>query len=130
MGKATAFAILLAAGLATPALGQSFLGGWVATAHLEGGSESLEKLSVVKTGTGYAVTGKPVDPPPDGVVVGPIVDVVLDGDKFSYRRSLDVGGNKIDITYAGTVSGNTFTGMAELGGTAIPYTGMRIPADQ
>jgi hypothetical protein len=68
-----------------------------------------------------------VQPPPEGVpAAGPGTDIVLDGDKFSYTRSIPPDGTLV-ITYSGVVSGDTFTGTVDLGGLAqAPYTGVRI----
>ncbi|MGH9241678.1 MAG: hypothetical protein ACRD3G_26825 [Vicinamibacterales bacterium] len=104
----------------------SFLGNWTATASTPAGDVS-ETVTAVKTDTGYAITVKPVVPPPEGSPeAGPGTDIVLDGDKFSYKRLLMMPGGTLVITYAGVVSVNTFTGMAELGGFEVPYTGVRI----
>jgi hypothetical protein len=113
---------------AMPASAQSFLGAWTATAHLDGGAESYETLGVARAGNSYSVIGKAINPPPGAPDAGPGTDIVLEGDKFSYKRALDFGGNGIVIAYAGTVSGNTFTGTADVGGMKIPYTGVRVPA--
>ena len=83
---------------AVPARAPSFLGEWTATASTPGGDVS------------ETVTA---------------VDIVLDGDKFSYKRLLITPGGTLVITYAGAVSANTFTGTAELGGFEVPYTGVR-----
>lgn len=126
---ASAFVLLVAhvaPAFAVPAQGQSFLGEWTATAVTPGGDVS-ETLTVVKTDKGYAITAKPVVPPPEGTPeAGPGTDIVLDGDKFSYTRSLITPGATIVITYTGVVSGDTFTGTAELGGFEVPYTGVRV----
>jgi hypothetical protein len=107
---------------AVPAQEPSFLGEWTATAETPAGGVS-ETLTVVKTDKGYTITVKLVVPAPEGTPeAGPGTDIVLDGDKFSYRRSV---GDTLIITYAGVVSGNTFTGTAELGGFQVPYTGVR-----
>jgi hypothetical protein len=82
-----------------------------------------ETLSVVRTDTGYAITAKLTVPGPEGSPeAGPGTDIVLDGDTFSYKRSLGA----LVITYAGVVSGNTFTGTAEVGEFRVPYTGVRV----
>jgi hypothetical protein len=129
MHSRTAYALAAAAlGFATPAFGQSFVGAWTATAHLDGGQQSQETLSVTKADMGYLITGKAVNPQPGAPEAGPGTDVMIDGDKFSYKRSLSLNGNTIEIVYTGTVSGDSFTGTAELFGTKIPYTGVRIPA--
>ena len=111
---------------AVQAQGPSFLGEWTATASTPGGDVS-ETVTVAKTDKGYTITVKPVVPPPEGSPeAGPGTDIVLDGDKFSYKRSLVTPGGTLVITYAGVVSGNTFTGTAELGGFEVPYAGVRV----
>jgi hypothetical protein len=52
---------------------------------------------------------------------------VLDGDKFSYKRTVKTPDGSLVITYPGTVSGDRFTGTVNLGGFAeTPYNGVRI----
>ncbi|HEV2703459.1 MAG TPA: hypothetical protein VGV09_17660 [Steroidobacteraceae bacterium] len=116
-----AFAVAFAA----PPADQPFLGKWTATAAAPGGT-TTETLTVVKADKGFAITGKPAMPPPEGVVVSPGIDVKLDGNSFSYKRTITTPGGVIVISYSGVISGDTFTGMAELGGTKIPYNGVRI----
>ena len=110
---------------AAPAEAQSFLGEWMAKADSPAG-EVAETLKVVKTDTGFAITAKLVEPVPPGLTeAGPGMDIVLDGDRFSYKRTTPDGA--IVITYTGIVTGDTFTGTVDLGGFAqAPYTGMRI----
>lgn len=111
---------------AVPAQAPSFLGEWTATASTPGGDVS-ETLFVVKTDGGYAITAKPAVPAPEGSPeAGPGTDIVLDGDKFSYKRSITTPQGTLVITYAGVVSGDTFKGMAELGGFEVRYTGVRV----
>jgi hypothetical protein len=116
---------LLAPVFATEARAQSLLGDWTATAETPGGGVS-ETLTVVKTEKGYAITAKLVGVPEGTPTAGPGTDIVLDGDKFSYKRSVILPEGTLVITYAGVVSGDTFTGTAELGGMTVPYTGVRI----
>jgi len=119
-------ASLVAPVFAAPALGQSFVGEWKATAVTPAGDVS-ETLTVVKTDTGYSITAKPAEPPPEGTpTAGPGTDIVVDGDKFSFKRTIAVPGGAIVLTYAGVVSGDTFTGTAELGGFQVPYNGVRV----
>ena len=127
---ATGFVLLLALvapGFATEARAQSFLGEWTATAETPGGGVS-ETITVVKRDKGYAITVKLVEAPPEGTPeAGPGTDIVLDGDKFSYRRSIPTPNGTLVITYTGEVSGDTFTGTVDLGGFAqAPYNGVRI----
>lgn len=120
-------ASLAAPVLATPADGPSFLGEWTATASAPGGDVS-ESITAVKTDNGYAITVKLAVPPPEGTPeAGPGTDIVLDGDKFSYKRSITTPGGTLVISYTGVVSGDRFTGTVDLGGIAqAPYTGVRI----
>lgn len=127
MHFAKALMLVLMTALAAPAFGQSFVGQWTATAVTPGGNVS-ETLTVVKTAEGYAITAVPVVPVPDGSPkAGPGTDIVLDGDKFSYKRTVKTPDGSLVITYTGTVSGDKFTGTVNLGGLAeTPYKGVRI----
>lgn len=118
--------LLLLAALATPAFSQSFLGEWTATAHAPGGDVS-ETLHVTKTEDGYAITANRVEPNPEGMLeAGPGKDIVLNGDKFSYKRTVALpDGSQLTITYTGVVSGDTFTGTVDMGFAQAPYTGVR-----
>ena len=118
---------LLGPVFATEARAQSFLGEWTATAETPGGGVS-ETITAVKTDSGYAISVKLVEAPPEGTPeAGPGTDIVLDGDKFSYKRSIPTPNGTLVITYTGVVSGDTFTGTVDLGGLAqAPYTGVRV----
>src|SRR5262245_50932252 len=118
-----ALLLVLVAAFAAPAFGQSLVGQWTATAVTPAGNVS-ETLTVVKTAEGYAITAKLVAP--DGKPqAGPGTDIVLDGDKFSYKRTVKMPDGPLVITYAGTVSGDKFTGTVNLGGFAeTPYIGV------
>jgi hypothetical protein len=114
------------AAFAAPAFGQSFLGQWTATAVTPGGNVS-ETLTVVKTANGYEIKAELAVPPPDGTPqAGPGTDVVVDGDKFSYKRTVKTPDGSLVFTYTGTVSGDAFTGTVTLGEFTVPYTGVRI----
>jgi hypothetical protein len=122
----TALLLVLVAGFAAPAFGQSFVGEWTATAVTMGGNVS-ETVTVVKTTGGYTITAKPVVPAPEGVPqAGPGTGIVLDGDKFSYKRTITTPEGSLVITYTGTVTGDTFTGTVTIGEFTVPYTGVRI----
>jgi hypothetical protein len=125
MRIAAVLALLLFAGLAGPAFGQSFVGTWTATAETPSGKVS-ETVTVVKTHDGYAITAKLVGVPEGTPTAGPGTDIVINGDNFSYKRSA----GDLVFTYTGVVSGNTFTGTAEVGGYKIPYSGVRVSADK
>src|SRR5262245_60791118 len=127
MSSRNLLGIIAALAFAAPAFAESpFLGKWTATAAAPTGNAS-ETVTAVKTADGYSVTAKMVDPAPGQPEAGPGKDIVLEGNNFSYKRTLTIGGNEIVITYTGTVSGDTFTGMVDIAGMAkIPYTGVRI----
>ena len=105
-----------------PAFAQSFLGKWTATAHTPGG-ETSEILIVIRTDDGYSITAKLAGPDADGrPEAGPGEEIVLEGDSFSYKRTL----GELEIIYEGIVSGDTFTGTAQILGVHVPYTGVRL----
>lgn len=110
----------------SPAFSQSFVGEWTATATSEAGS-TAEVLNVVKVGTGYTLTAKVVVPLPAGAPeAGPGTDIVLDGDHFSFKRTVTTPEGSLVITYTGVVTGDTFTGIADLGFARVQYNGVRI----
>lgn len=117
---------VLALAMAAPALADSpFLGKWTATAAAPTGPAS-ETVTVVEAGDGYAISAKLVAPSPGQPEAGPGHDIVLDGDHFSYQRTVTIGETSIGITYSGIVSGDTFTGTVEMAGFKMAYTGVRI----
>ena len=116
--------VLVATLFAAPAFGQSFVGEWTATATTPGGEVS-ERLSVVKTANGYAVTAKLIGVAEGTPTAGPATDIVLEGDRFSYKRTIPSPDGDVVLTYAGVVSGDKFTGTAEVGGFQVPYNGVR-----
>lgn len=120
--------LILVAALATsaPALAESFLGEWTATAHTPVG-DVAETLTVVSTDDGYSITARPVEAVPDGTPEGgPGTDIVLDEDTFSYKRTVTTPGGALEVTYTGVVSGDTFAGTVDMGFAQAPYTGVRI----
>src|SRR5262245_1999765 len=126
MRIAAAFLLVLVAAFAAPAFGQSFVGEWTATAVTPGGNVS-ETVTVSKAADGYMIKAKLVGPLPEGTPeAGPGTDIVLDGDKFSYKRTLNTPEGPLVITYTGTVSGDKFTGTLTLGGFEVPYIGERV----
>lgn len=114
--------------LAAPVSAQSFLGEWVATAKTAQGDIS-ERLIVTKTDEGYAIAVEEVTAlPPELPRAGPGVDIVLDGDKFSYKRVVTFPGGSLEVFYDGVVSGNGFTGQVEIDTVPgiTPYNGVRV----
>jgi hypothetical protein len=126
MRIAAAVLWVLAAAFTAPAFGQSFLDEWTATAVAPAGNVS-ETLTVIKSADGYAIKAELIGPLPEGSpAAGPGTGIVLDGNKFSFKRTVTTPGVSLVITYTGTVSGDTFTGTVDLGGFAqAPYTGVR-----
>jgi hypothetical protein len=116
------------AGITSPvfAAESPFVGKWTATAAAPTGPAS-ETVTVVKTDDGYEVTAKLIDPTPGQPEAGPGKDIVLEGDHFTYKRIVSIGGGELVITYTGVISGDTFTGTVALGEIAkYPYTGVRV----
>jgi hypothetical protein len=118
---------VLFGGLAAPAFGQSFVGTWTASADSPGGKVS-ETVKCVKTNDGYTITAKVVGAPEDMPQAGPGTDIVINGDSFSYKRTLSTPQGDLVITYSGVVSGDTFTATAQIGDFKVPYTGVRVAA--
>jgi hypothetical protein len=123
-----ALSVLLAGSVvAAPASAQSFVGEWRATAEVPDGTFISETIRVEKAGDGYAITARDLDPPSaDGTSAGPGVDIVIEGDTFSYKRIARTPQGDIEIIYKGTVDGDSFTGTGEIGGFSVPYNGERI----
>ncbi len=119
--------------MAAPAAAQSLVGEWVATAKTSQG-DFAEKLSVSRTGETYAIAVEQISELPPGVpAAGPGIEVVLDGDKFSYKRVVSFPGGSVDVFYDGVVSGDSFAGLVEIDGIpgTTPYSGVRVkPAAQ
>jgi hypothetical protein len=125
--RIASLSVLIAAALiAAPASAQSFLGQWSITAKPPQGPEAHEMVWATKTGDTYALTAKLVgDVVPGTPEAGQGYDIVLDGDKFTYKRNVAFGGDTVVITYSGKVSGESFTGTINLGGFEIPFEGVR-----
>ncbi len=115
-----ALAFVLVATFSAPAFAQSFVGEWTASADTPGGKVS-ETITVVKAGDQVTVTAKLVGNTGGMPEAGPGTDIVLDGDRFSYKRSI----GDLVITYSGVVSGDIFTGEAAIGDAKVPYNGVR-----
>jgi len=121
----TVAALMAALALATPASAQSFVGKWTATAVAPGGAVS-EEVTATRTEQGYQVAVQPIgELPADLPTAGPPIEIVLEGDSFSYKRRVDIPDMEIVAVYTGTVSGDTFTGTVEVAGFIVPYNGVR-----
>ncbi len=82
-----ALAFVLVTGFAAPAFSQSLVGTWTAAAETAG-SKVSETLRCVKTNDGYAITAKLIGVPEGTAEGGPGTDIVLNGDSFSYKRTV------------------------------------------
>lgn len=116
--------LVAALAISAPALAHPFVGEWIAKAEVPG-NEVSETVSVAETEEGYEITAKLVGAPEGMPEAGPGHDIVMEGDSFSYKRTVTLGANSLEITYTGVVSGDTFTGSVEMGGSEIPYNGVR-----
>lgn len=120
-------ALLAGTMFATPAAAQSFVGEWRATAQVPDGTTVSETILVERATDGYAISARDVDPPPaEGMTAGPGMDIVLEGDAFSYKRIVKTPQGDLEIVYKGTVSGDSFTGTGEIMGFSVPYNGVRL----
>ena len=118
--------LLAVMALAAPVSAQSFVGEWRASAQAPDGLIS-ETITVEKSGEGYAITSRDVDPPPvEGMTAGPGTDIVIEGDTFSFKRIVKTPQGDLEIVYKGTVSGDSFTGTGEIMGFSVPYNGVRL----
>ena len=98
MRIAAVLMFVLLGAFAAPAFGQSFVGQWTATAITQGGNVS-ETLTVVKTADGYEIKAELVVPAPEGTPqAGPGREIDLDGNKFSYKRTLTTPDGSLVIT--------------------------------
>jgi hypothetical protein len=111
--------LVLVTAFTAPAFGESFVGTWTATAEAPTGKVS-ETVIVVKTADGYSINATLVGAE-SAPQAGPGTDIVIDGNNFSYKRSM----GDLVITYSGVVSGNTFTGQVQIGEFKVPYNGVR-----
>ena len=86
---------------------------------------------MTRAGDGYAVKAKMAQPLPEGTPeAGPGTNIKLDGDHFSYTRTVTTPGGSLNVDYSGTVSGDSFAGKVVLGGGEYPYTGVRVRSGQ
>ena len=82
------------------------------------------RLAALATATRETCDAAPA-PPPE-MQAGPGLDVVLEGDTFSYKRAIQTPNGPLEIVYKGTVNRDTFTGTGKVAGFSVPYNGVRI----
>jgi hypothetical protein len=134
MLKAIRFAALAAAvSFAAPALAASaVVGSWDTTINVQD-TKINATLTVAEAAGGYTVDMK--EGPMPGAPGGPeggaaampskISDVVVDGDKLTFKRHLTTPQGEMDLAYAVTAAGNNLTGTINSQFGDIPITGTR-----
>lgn len=130
MSMKTGWAALAAAALlASPALAQEspVVGNWKTVVATDMGNfEAM--MTIAESDAGYTVdiTDIPAaGAPPMPEMESTISDVVVDGASFSFKRQLTTPQGPMDLTYSGTVEGDTLTGTADSSFGAIPINGTR-----
>jgi hypothetical protein len=78
---------------------------------------------------GYAI--EITDVPPEGAPAGPpmestISDIKVEGKSFAFKRQLSTPQGPMELTYTGSVDGDTLTAEANSAFGAIPVTGTRV----
>lgn len=132
MLKKIAFAAALAgASFAAPAFaaGSAAVGTWDIVAETQMGKfEST--MTVAEAGGAYAVDiqDKPATGP-DGSAMpampSKVSDVKVEGNAFSFKRTIDFQGQAIALSYSGTVDGDKLTATANSDFGPTPITGTR-----
>ena len=132
MFRKTAFAVLVAGATlaAAPALGQAsaVLGTWNTAVDVQG--QKIEAtMTFAAAGDGHSVEikdgpmpGAPADAP---AMESKISDVVIDGAKFAFKRELATPQGTMNLSYSGTVDGDTLTGEVGSDFGPIAITGTR-----
>jgi hypothetical protein len=133
---ATALAIAASAMvLSSPAIAQAspVIGSWATVAATPMG-DFKATMTFAKTNDGYTVDIKDVPmagsgaPPPGAAPPeNKTSDVVVDGNTFSFKRSLVTPQGPLDLTYTGKVDGDTLTGEANSSFGPVPISGKRTP---
>lgn len=126
-----AFAAALAsASFAAPAFAASpTVGTWDIVAETQMGKfEST--MTVAEAGGAYTVDiqDKPATAPDGSVqpaMPSKVSDVKVDGNAFSFKRTIDFQGQSIALSYAGTVDGDKLTATANSDFGPTPITGTR-----
>ena len=132
MFRTTLLAALVAGAtvLAAPAYAQSspVLGAWTTKVDV-GGTIVESTWTFAQSGSAYTIDikdgpfpGAPADAPPMQSVIS---DLVVDGGTFSFKRVLTTPQGPFNLSYTGSVDGNTLTGTVNSDFGPIPITGTR-----
>jgi hypothetical protein len=125
MRRLAVSAFIAAALFGAPALAQSAVGDWAISVTTPNGT--LETTMMISEADGgYAVAFE--DPaPPDGQppMESTVSDVMVDGSTFSFKRMLTTPQGPFELSYSGTVDGDSLAGTASSSFGEIPITGTR-----
>ena len=134
MIKTIRFAALVAGAslMAAPALAQSspVVGKWATESVTDFGTFRAT-MTVAQEGGAYTVNIQDIAPEGGagagggGAMPSVISDVVVDGSKFSFKRKLTTPQGEMNLTYNGTVEGNSLTGEVGSDFGPIKLTGTR-----
>lgn len=132
MFRKIAFAAALAAtSFAAPAAaaGSPAIGAWDLIADTQMGRfESTMTVAEADGAYTVAIEDKPMTGP-DGATMpampSTVSEVKIDGASFAFKRTIDFQGQKIDLSYAGKVEGDTLTATANSEFGPTPITGTR-----
>jgi hypothetical protein len=126
MSRSVAFSILAAASLGGSALAQSspVIGAWDTTLQTPGGVFSAT-MTFAEAEGGYTVEIDDVPYPGYEPVENGIGDIVVEGDSFSFKRTMNSPEGPFDISYTGAVDGDSLTGEATSVYGPMPISGMR-----
>ena len=133
MLKKIRFAALVAGAslMAVPGFAQSspLLGTWDTQAVTDFGTFK-STMTIASAGDSYSIDIK--DVPIEGAPAAPpsppgaIIDVMVDGQNFSFKRKLTTPQGEMTMTYTGKVEGDSLTAQVDTGGFGvIPVTGTR-----
>lgn len=117
--------------LSAPALAQAspVLGSWETVLDTPVG-ELKSTMTFAQQSGAYTVDIKdaPMPGAPEGAAPAPsaVSEVMVNGAKFSFKRSLETPQGAIALTYTGTVDGNALTGEANSDFGAVPMKGTRV----
>lgn len=122
LGSAAFAAVLFGAG----ALAQSspVIGAWTIAADTPQGRFETT-LTFSQAGGAYVANLAAVAIPEFAPAEDVITDVVIDGDSFSFTRTITTPQGPLQIHYSGTVEGDSLAGEASSAGGAAAITGTR-----
>ena len=116
--------------MSAPAMAEDspVVGNWDTVAKTDFGNFQAV-MSFAATEEGYAI--EMTDVPPEGAPAGPpmesaISDIKVEGNGFSFKRQLSTPQGPMELTYTGSVDGDTLTAEANSAFGAIPVTGTRV----